>query len=85
MCRICGEKIETVTHLTGSCGLLMKGPGKVRPDKVGARVHLDLDIHINNNKFEYKLYDKRDSYEFFIVRFPYIKSNKYLRKYFIPA
>ena len=36
---------------------------------------LDLDIHINNNKFEYKLYDKRDSYEFFIVRFPYIQSN----------
>ena len=39
MCRVCGHKTETVAHLAGSCGLLMKGPGTVRHDKVGARVH----------------------------------------------
>ena len=39
MCRICGKKMETVAHVSGSCGLLMKGPGPVRHDKVDARIH----------------------------------------------
>ena len=37
--------------------------------------YLDLEIAIIDNKFDYKLYDKRNSYDFHIVRFPYRKSN----------
>jgi hypothetical protein len=36
---------------------------------------LDLEIEIIDRKFDYKLYDKRNSYDFHIVRFPYRKSN----------
>ena len=36
---------------------------------------LDLDITITDNKFVTKLYDKRDSYNFDIVRLPYKNSN----------
>ena len=36
---------------------------------------LDLDITISNNKFIYKLFDKRDAFPFFIVRMPYLCSN----------
>ena len=36
---------------------------------------LDMEISIVDKKFEHKLYDKRDSYKFSIVRFPYKKSN----------
>ena len=36
---------------------------------------LDLEIEIIDGKFDYKLYDKRNSYDFHIVRFPYRKSN----------
>ena len=36
---------------------------------------LDLDITIANNKFVYKLYDKRDAFNFFIVRMPDLSSN----------
>ena len=39
LCRICGEKTETVAHIAGGCGVLMQGPGTVRHDKVGSRVH----------------------------------------------
>ena len=36
---------------------------------------LDLDISIAGNRFIYKLYDKRDSFKFFIVRMPQMTSN----------
>jgi RecG-like helicase len=36
---------------------------------------LDMNISIINNKFDHKLYDKRDTYNFSIVRFPYKHSN----------
>ena len=41
---------------------------------------LDLDIHINNGEFDYKLYDKRNGFKvryknFKIVRFPFRSSN----------
>ena len=42
MCRVCGEKMETVAHIAGGCRVLMEGPGTVRHDKVGARVHWEL-------------------------------------------
>ena len=35
----------------------------------------DLEIKIVNNKFVYHLFDKRDSFNFYIVRFPYKSSN----------
>ena len=37
--------------------------------------YLDLDIAIQQNKFEYQIYDKRNSYNFKIVRFPFYDSN----------
>ena len=36
---------------------------------------LNLDIHIQNNQFVYKLYDKGDAFPFSIVRMPYLCSN----------
>jgi len=36
---------------------------------------LNLDITIKEGKFIYKLYDKRDTFPFFIVRMPHIDSN----------
>lgn len=42
LCRVCGEKTETVAHIAGGCKVLMGGPGTVRHDKVGARVHWEL-------------------------------------------
>ena len=36
---------------------------------------LELDINIIDNMFVYKLFDKRDSFPFFIVRMPYLDSN----------
>ena len=42
LCRMCGEKMETVEHIAGGCGLLMKGPGTVRHDRMGSRVHWEL-------------------------------------------
>jgi len=36
---------------------------------------LNLDIKIQDNKFIYKLFDKRDSFPFSIVRMPYLNSN----------
>ena len=37
--------------------------------------YLDLDISINGNLFEYELYDKRNAFQFPIVRFPFGDSN----------
>ena len=36
---------------------------------------LDLETHIKDDIFDYHLYDKRDGFNFFIVRFPYACSN----------
>ena len=36
---------------------------------------LDLHIEIKDNKFIYKLFDKRDKFPFFIVRLPQLNSN----------
>ena len=36
---------------------------------------LNLDINIRNGLFVYKLFDKRDSFPFSIVRMPYMSSN----------
>ena len=36
---------------------------------------LDMDIHIEDGMFVYKLFDKRDSFPFEIVRMPNLKSN----------
>ena len=36
---------------------------------------LDLDITIEDGIYRYKLFDKRDSFPFFIVRMPHIDSN----------
>ena len=36
---------------------------------------LDLDIQIENETFVYKLFDKRDTFPFFIVRMPHHSSN----------
>lgn len=36
---------------------------------------LDLEIHVVNNEYLYKLYDKRNAFPFSIVRFPYRCSN----------
>ena len=38
-------------------------------------IFLDLDISIAGNRFVYKLYDKRDSFNFFIVWMPQMCSN----------
>ena len=35
----------------------------------------NLDIVVNEGKFDHKLYDKRNSFNFSIVRFPYKDSN----------
>ena len=36
---------------------------------------LNLDIKIEDRRFIYKLYDKRDDFPFFIVRMPHMSSN----------
>ena len=36
---------------------------------------LDLEIEVIDRRFVFKLYDKRDSFNFFIVRMPYLDSN----------
>ena len=36
---------------------------------------LDLDISIVNNRFQTKLFDKRDNFSFAIVRLPFLSSN----------
>lgn len=41
-CRVCGLKVETVAHIAGGCSVLMQGPGTVRHDRVGTRVHWEL-------------------------------------------
>ena len=35
----------------------------------------DLEINVSDRKYNYKLYDKRDTFNFSIVRFPYKESN----------
>ena len=38
-------------------------------------IFLDLDIKISEDKFIYKMFDKRDEFAFSVVRMPYIDSN----------
>ena len=38
-------------------------------------IFLDLNIEISNSKFITKLYDKRDNFNFNIIRMPYKSSN----------
>ena len=42
LCRVCGKKMETLAHIAGGCAVLMDGPGTVRHDKMGSRVHWEL-------------------------------------------
>jgi hypothetical protein len=39
--------------------------------------YLDLDINIVDNKFDIKVFDKRDNFNFIINSFPYVSSNVY--------
>ena len=43
---------------------------------------LDLAINIIGDEFDYKLFDKRDAFPFFIVRFPYYSSNMPAKMFF---
>lgn len=58
LCRVCGEKTETVAHIAGGCGQLMKGPGTVRHDRMGARVHWELckkyNVKVVDRWYEHK-------------------------------
>ena len=42
MCRLCGVRWETVTHLVGGCGELAKKQYTRRHDSMGKRVHWEL-------------------------------------------
>ena len=49
---------------------------ELKPEHEGTHAtFLDLDIAISNGRFIYKLYDKRDHFNFKIVRMPYLSSN----------
>jgi hypothetical protein len=58
MCLVCGEKLETVAHVAGGCGVLMEGPGTVRHDRVSVRVHWELckkyDVECSARWYEHK-------------------------------
>lgn len=58
LCRVCGGKTETVAHIAGGCGQLMKGPGTVRHDRMGARVHWELckkyNVKVVDRWYEHK-------------------------------
>ena len=41
-CRVCGEKLETVSHLASGCKELAKKQYVKRHDRVGLRVHWEL-------------------------------------------
>ena len=44
--------------------------------------YLALEINIVSDEFNYKLFDKRDAFSFFIVRFPYYSSNMPAKMFF---
>ena len=46
--------------------------------------YMDLNINIQNNRFDYKLYDKRNAFPFKIVRFPFRCSNIPRKMFFSP-
>ena len=58
LCRVCGGKMETVAHIAGGCGVLMQGPGTVRHDRMGARVHWELckkyNVKVVDRWYEHK-------------------------------
>jgi hypothetical protein len=43
---------------------------------------LALEISVVDNKFEHKLYDKRDAFSFYIIRFPYRCSNMPVKMFY---
>ena len=51
-------------------------------DKSASFLQLWISITNNNKVFSYKLYDKRDAFPFFIVRFPYYSSNMPAKMFF---
>ena len=55
---------------------------KENPDSNTSATFLDLEITIQDNKFEYKLFDKRNAFPFDIVRFPYSSSNMPSKMFF---
>jgi hypothetical protein len=55
---------------------------KENPDGNRSATFLDMEISISNNKFEYKLYDKRNAFPFKIVRFPYRSSNMPIKMFY---
>ena len=55
---------------------------KENPDSNISANFLDLDITIQGNKFEYKLFDKRNAFPFNIVRFPFSSSNMPSKMFF---
>jgi hypothetical protein len=55
---------------------------KENPSHNKTATFLDLNITIINKQFECKLYDKRDAFPFYIVRFPYKSSNMPLRMFY---
>ena len=42
LCRICGERFETVKHIVSGCSELAKKQYRIRHDKVGSRIHWEL-------------------------------------------
>ena len=42
LCRICGERFETVKHIVSGCSELAKEQYRIRHDKVGSRIHWEL-------------------------------------------
>ena len=64
-------------------GMFGISKGDIYPEELELKIEhsgsqaffLSLDIQIVENKFVYKLYDKRDSFPFEIVRMPFICSN----------
>ena len=59
-----------------SCHLIYTEDLKRKCEQQGSHAtFLDLEINIENNIFVYKLFDKRDTFPFFIVRMPDLSGN----------
>ena len=65
-------------------GEFLKSCGEIYPEELQLKkentddtqaTFMDLESEIENNKFDYHLFDKRDGFNFYIVRFPYKSSN----------
>ena len=42
-CRLCGDRDETINHMTSECGKLAQKEYKTRHDWVGKAIHCELD------------------------------------------